>query len=96
MGEAEAEPMRRDLERLWDQKLHSARQRYFSAAAEFHRNALRDREPPGDLAQAARMRRTEARAFAEYCRVLATFTELVVVGILPGSEPSGNDPQNSA
>ena len=63
-------------------KLQRARERYFRATAEFHRNFLENGgEPRRDPAAAT----AEAETFAEYCRVLATFTELVNLGKRPSS-----------
>ena len=77
--------VRQDLEQFWDEKLHKARDRYFRAAAEFHRQMLEHAGEPvfGEYVEAG-IRRAEAEAFADYCRVLATFTELVAIGTLAG------------
>jgi len=81
------EAERQDLEQLWDARLRYARRRYFKAAAEFHRHRLEQgHRPPDELDGIARQ--AEAEAFAEYCRVLATFTELATTGKLPASEQS--------
>ena len=81
------EEARRDLEQLWDARLQYARQRYFKAAAEFHRHRLEQgHRPPDELDGVARQ--AEAEAFAEYCRVLAIFTELATNGKLPEAERS--------
>jgi len=83
------EAVRQDLEQFWDDKLHKARDRYFRAAAEFHRQLLEHggEHPQIDYAEVG-VRRAEAVAFADYCRVLATFTELVAIGTLAGPERS--------
>jgi len=79
------EAMRQDLERFWDAKLQRARERYIQASAELHRCVL---ESGGtQAALSAGVRRAEAEAFANYCRVLATFTELVAIGKVPEPEP---------
>lgn len=75
---------RRELERLWDLKLREARAHYFRSAAEFHRRFLEGAaigwwEAP----ETAEIRRSEALAFAEYCRALAAFTELRITGKPP-------------
>ena len=68
---------RRNLEQVWDDKLQQARERYCRAAAEVFRCSIGNQGPPAkESAEAASLRRAEALAFAEYCRVLATFTEL--------------------
>src|SRR5579864_6192036 len=77
------ESIRQDLEQFWDDKLQRARERYFKAASEFHRQFTSDSEPGEDPNAIAGVRRAEAQAFADYCRVLATFTELVTIGRLP-------------
>jgi hypothetical protein len=73
---------RRALEQEWDRKLQQARERYFKAAGELHRLVFANRTPLDEPALAA-IRQQEAAAFAEYCRVLATYTELRVNGKLP-------------
>ena len=78
-----SQAVREDLERFWDAKLQRARERYIQASAELHRHVL---ENSGGT-QAADVRRAEAEAFANYCRVLATFTELVAIGKVPEPEP---------
>ncbi|GEM_PF-2789102 len=86
---ATRETIRQDLEQFWDSKLQKARDRYFRAAAEFHRQILENGgESPNGPCVAAGVRRAEAEAFADYCRVLATFTELVAIGTLSGPETS--------
>lgn len=76
-GIPDRNPDRRYLEQLWDTKLQQARERYCRAAAESFRCLLnRAGKPPVESSDAAGLRRAEAYAFAEYCRVLATFTEL--------------------
>ena len=80
------EAIRQDLEQFWDNKLQQARERYFRAAAEFHRQLFEYRGRPESSCHIAGSRRAEAEAFADYCRVLATFTELVTMGKLPGQE----------
>lgn len=80
-----SEVIRQDLERFWDAKLRRARERYIQASAELHRHMLANgggAQPP----LSAGIRRAEAEAFADYCRVLATFTELVAMGKLPDPE----------
>jgi hypothetical protein len=78
------EAIRHDLEQFWDIKLQRARERYFKAATEFHRQLIgNDGEPGQDPCVIAGVRRAEAEAFADYCRILATFTELVTIGRLP-------------
>lgn len=80
----DGEAVRQDLERFWDNKLQHARERYFRAAAEFHRHVQETGGlPQPDSCAIADVRRAEAEAFADYCRVLATFTELVAGGKLP-------------
>lgn len=75
---------RRELERAWDLKLREARARYFRSAAEFHRQVLgRPNAGYAEAPETTEVRRSEALAFAEYCRVLATFTELTVCGKRP-------------
>ena len=93
------EAIRQDLEHFWDAKLQRARERYCKASAELHRHVLED----GGCTQQnsywmAGVRRAEAEAFANYCRVLATFTELIAIGRVPDAErqnivvmPSGHD-----
>lgn len=79
---------RQELERAWDLKLREARSRYFRSAAEFHRRVLADTNTAHlETPETAEVRRSEALAFAEYCRVLATFTELRASGKLP-DQPS--------
>ena len=84
---AHEESIRRDLEQLWDIKLQHARDRFCKASAEFHRNLM---ETGGGAAEGSpaieSVRRAEAEAFVEYCRVLATFTELVATGKMPGAD----------
>lgn len=78
------EAIRQDLEQFWDEKLNRARERYFKAAAEFHRQIVEHGVEPAEAAYAAQgVRRAEAEAFADYCRVLAAFTELVAIGAPP-------------
>jgi len=88
-GIPECDPALRDLEQIWGVKLQQARQGYCRAAAESCRRFL---ENPGrareDSEETSRLRQEEARAFAEYCRVLATFTELATNGERPAGEPS--------
>ena len=75
---------RRALEQEWDRKLHEARVRYFQAANELHRQIFETSAPlDEDAPVLAVARKWEATAFAEYCRALATYTELVVNGKLP-------------
>lgn len=82
------ETAHRELERLWDLKLREARTRYFRSAAEFHRKVLAHGEGWFfEGPEMAELRRLEALAFAEYCRVLATFTELTVNGKPPAGAP---------
>ena len=76
------------LEELWRIKLQDARERYFNAAAELHRTLLGNRGQPASAFCATGKRRAEAEAFAEYCRVLATFTELATNRKLPPPERS--------
>src|SRR5579859_6860649 len=84
MGTNPREFIRQDLEQFWDDKLQRARERYFKAALEFHRQFIEtDGQPAEDPDAIAGVRRAEAQAFADYCRVLATFTELVTIGRLP-------------
>jgi hypothetical protein len=81
-------PARGELERVWDLKLREARSHYFRSAAEFHRRVLGSADPGYlEAPETAEVRRSEALAFAEYCRVLATFTELTVCGRRP-AEPT--------
>lgn len=83
------ETSRRALEQLWDMRLRHARTRYFRSAAEFHRRLLQDPGERGvETAETALVRRAEAQAFAEYCRVLATFTELTAGEEAPLPSPS--------
>lgn len=78
------EAIRQDLEQFWDEKLNRARERYFKAAAEFHRQIMEHGvEPAEATCAAAGVRRAEAEAFADYCRVLAAFTDLVAIGAAP-------------
>lgn len=85
--EGDREAIRQDLERFWDAKLRNARRRYYRAAAEFHRTLLAyPGDPKIDPYWSAGIRRAEAEAFADYCRVLATFTELVAIGTLQETE----------
>ena len=81
-GARQDQEVRRELERIWDLKLRHARQRYVRAAAEFHRNVVENGVSPFPSGAG----RAEAEAFAEYCRVLATFTELVGAGKLPDAD----------
>jgi hypothetical protein len=75
---------RRKLEHEWDRKLQQARERYFKAAGELHRQVFETDAPLSqDSPVLAAIRQREAAAFAEYCRVLATYTELTVNGKLP-------------
>ena len=87
MTDAIQESDRRDLEQIWDARLQYARRRYFRAAAEFHRHLLERGKEPSDELDIA-IRRAEAEAFADYCRVLATFTELAANGKLPDEDRS--------
>jgi hypothetical protein len=81
------EMIRRDLEHFWDLRLQRARERYFQAAAECHRHmAGQSGQPVENPGSTACVRRAEAEAFANYCRVLATFTEVVTIGKLPPPE----------
>jgi hypothetical protein len=81
------ETLRQDLERFWDDKLQRARERYLKAAAEFHRHVLERGVEQAEAAYAGTgVHRAEAEAFADYCRVLAAFTELVAVGVIPKPE----------
>ena len=88
-GIPDRDPVLRDMEQLWDAKLRQARERYCRAAAESFRCFLESSgqgaEAPADLTA---VRQAEALAFAEYCRVLAVFTELTAMGQLPIGEPS--------
>lgn len=84
----EQQTAHRELERLWDLRLREARNRYFRSAAEFHRKVLAHTEDwYFEGPEMAELRRSEALAFAEYCRVLATFTELTINGKLPADAP---------
>ena len=75
---------RQELERVWDLRLREARARFFRSAAEFHRRVLADTHTGYlEALETDEVRRSEALAFAEYCRALATFTELRVSGKLP-------------
>ena len=75
---------RRKLEHEWDRKLQQARERYFKAAGELHRHVFENKAPvTEDSPVLAAIRQREAAAFAEYCRVLATYTGLTVNGKLP-------------
>jgi hypothetical protein len=86
MGQADPrEAIQQDLEQFWETKLQRARERYFKAADELHRQ-LKDGNSPQDSCVEDCMRREEAEAFADYCRVLATFTELVSGGRRPRPE----------
>jgi hypothetical protein len=74
-----------ELEDFWGLKLKETHERYDVARAHYRR--LLEETPEasttildGPLAQA---RRAEAKALAEYVRVLKTFTELTVDGRLP-------------
>jgi hypothetical protein len=79
------EAIRQDLEQFWDAKLQRARERYIQASADLHRHLLEN--SGGTQAQLSPgVRRAEAEAFANYCRVLATFTELVATGKAPEPE----------
>ncbi|HLK50883.1 MAG TPA: hypothetical protein VKT49_22230 [Bryobacteraceae bacterium] len=81
------EAIRQDLEHFWDAKLQRARKRYVQAASEFHRQLLESGlQATGNISASADIRREEAAAFADYCRVLAAFTELVAIGKLPKAE----------
>jgi len=86
-GSSHEESLRRDLEQLWDLKLQHARDRFCKASAEFHRNLM---ETGGGAVEGSpaieSIRRAEAEAFVEYCRVLATFTELVATGKMSGAQ----------
>lgn len=76
--------VRRELEQEWDRKLQRARERYFKAAGELHRHVFENNAPLNeDSSVLAAIRQKEAAAFAEYCRALATYTELTVNGKLP-------------
>ena len=81
------EAIRQDLENFWDAKLQRARKRYVRAALEFHRQLVQSGfQTPAHPSSTADVRREEAAAFADYCRVLAAFTELVAIGKLPSPE----------
>lgn len=87
MGTSPREDIRQDLEHFWDTKLQRARERYFKAALELHRRFGPSDRPVRENSYATvGMRREEAEAFADYCRVLATFTELVAIGRMPAPE----------
>ena len=87
MGDStDADAVRQDLDQFWDTKLQHARERYFRAAAEFHRHLQQNGCPAETSCAIEDARRAEAEAFADYCRVLATFTELVSIGKMPGPE----------
>ena len=88
---------RRALEKEWDRKLQKARELYFKAASELHREVFENSSSPGEAVLTG-IRRKEAAAFAEYCRVLATYTELTVNGKLPeppASTATGTPPRNA-
>lgn len=72
-----------DLEELWRIKLQLARDRYIKAADRLHGDLLEATGQRPDGSYAASTRRAEAKAFAEYCRILATFTELATNGKMP-------------
>lgn len=77
-----------ELVELWTAKLQSARGRYLRAVPDVRRNFLEDHHRAShDSASVAASRRIEAEAFAEYCRVLATYTELAINGTRPGPDP---------
>jgi len=79
-------PARRALEQELNRKLQQARERYFRAADELHRQIFETGIPPDEHSPAlATTRQREATAFAEYCRALATYTELIANGKLPDS-----------
>ena len=87
MGTSPREDIRQDLEHFWDTKLQRARERYFKAALELHRRfGPSDHIARENSYTIAGVRREEAQAFADYCRVLATFTELVAIGKTPAPE----------
>ena len=87
MGDStNADAVRQDLEQFWDTKLQHARERYFRAAADFHRHLNHNGCSANGSCAIEDARRAEAEAFADYCRVLATFTELVAIGKRPGPE----------
>lgn len=85
MGDGDArELIRRDLELFWDSKLQRARERYFKAAIKLSQQMMdRGGEAAEQDSAVAAMRREEAETFADYCRILATHTELVAMGKLP-------------
>ena len=89
MGDGDArESIRQDLELFWDSKLQRARERYFKAATKLSQHML-EHEGSGENDSAiATMRREEAETFADYCRTLATHTELVAMGKLPPQRPN--------
>src|SRR5437868_7081034 len=85
------ETTRQSLERLWDTRLQDARNRYMEAALKFHRELFGTGKPiEPDAAESSRL--AEVEAFADYCRVLATFTELVEAVEPPADEDSNPRP----
>ena len=89
MGDRDArELIRQDLELFWDSKLQRARERYFKSATKLSQHTLEHEGKGADDSEIAAMRREEAEAFADYCRILATHTELVAMGKLPSEGPN--------
>ena len=96
MGDGDArESIRRDLELFWDSKLRRARERYFRAATKLSQHVLEHQGTHENDSAIAAMRREEAEAFADYCRILAMHTELVAMGKLPPQRPNVSEmPRN--
>ena len=92
MGDRDArELIRQDLELFWDSKLQRARERYFKAATRLSQHTLEHEGKAADDSVIVAMRREEAEAFANYCRTLATHTELVAMGKLPSEGPNPSE-----
>ena len=92
MGDRDArELVRQDLELFWDTKLQRARERYFKAATKLSHHMLEHEGTGANDSAIAAMRLEDAEAFANYCRILATHTELVAMGKLPSEGPNPSE-----
>ncbi len=81
---------------MGDRDARRARERYFKAATKLSQHLLEHEGTGANDSTKATMRREEAEAFANYCRILATHTELVAMGKLPPERPNEFDiPRNS-
>jgi len=90
-----------ELELIWQGYVRNARQRYDEASREFDRVATEFREslyqsPDGGEALSL-ARRRQSFALAVYMRALRTFSDFVLMGVVPEDPPHSNSrPHNDS